>query len=288
MENHFKLIFDTSAFIDKHFDFVRSIQTTVSDEIKEIPEKMKILLDSTLDKRKKIPEFEAIGVLSVLEHDLEIIQNLLPSLRTWFFCRQNNLILTFVSFLEFKYVKQPAARDSLADFIKIAGLLKHDRSFVSSPLGQFESVVLDPRKAFLKELGPSRNRTPDEIDYMEALDDLQFSSTFIAHVSPSFEGKTQSAFVLSKVRPLYFALDQIKLSGRRSPQSVYLNFESLNIHISEYAETDLAYIKKVQKKKKNNIWPNRIYQPVVPFFEILWSRFQCLGVSFFPYRWFWG
>lgn len=131
----------------------------------------------------------------------------------------------------------------------MADILKKDLQFSSTPLGKFESIVLDPVQAFLKEKEVDNPILYPDMDdntklaYSTKLNTLEFSSAFIAHVSPSFEGKTQSAFVLSKVRPLYFAIDQVGKGTITTTQSVYLNFESLNSAIENYAEADLVTLK---------------------------------------------
>ena len=67
------------------------------------------------------------------------------------------------------------------------------------------------------------------------------SKAFITLAVPSLEGKTQLAFVLEKIRPLYFGfLDYY--AHRRDIQPIYLNFEYLNMCIYDSAEEDVKLI----------------------------------------------
>ena len=73
--------------------------------------------------------------------------------------------------------------------------------------------------------------------------EISLDKAFIALVAPSFAGKTQSAFVMRNVRPLYFALDLLNpiIDSR---QSVYKNFTSLSLHLSKASENDYESIKR--------------------------------------------
>ena len=72
------------------------------------------------------------------------------------------------------------------------------------------------------------------------------SKAFITLAVPSLEGKTQFAFVLEKVRPLYFALGAINCptTSDIKAQPIYLNFENLNRSIQEFAQEDIKLIWK--------------------------------------------
>ena len=84
-----------------------------------------------------------------------------------------------------------------------------------------------------------------------------FSKSFVAIAAPSFEGKTQFAFVLKKARPLYFALGVTDdyYGGNSAIQPIYLNFKDLNRAIKEFAEHDVKIIldKKLREDLEINI-----------------------------------
>ena len=68
--------------------------------------------------------------------------------------------------------------------------------------------------------------------------EISLDKAFIALVAPSFAGKTQSAFVMRNVRPLYFALDLLNpiIDSR---QSVWLS-----LHLSKASENYYESIKR--------------------------------------------
>lgn len=150
-------------------------------------------------------------------------------------------------------MKHPLAGDSLEKYIKVAEILKRDPKFHSTPMGQFESVILDPKQALLTEMQENTSlKENQKIKYKEGIDALDFSSTFIAHVSSSFEGKTQSAFILSKVRPLYFAMNQYTDDEAKSVQSIYISFKSLNDCISKLAHEDQRAMLELKYRPNND------------------------------------
>lgn len=149
-------------------------------------------------------------------------------------------------------MKHPLAGDSLEKYIKVAEILKRDPKFHSTPMGQFESVILDPKQALLTEIQENTSlKESEKTKYKEGIDALDFSSTFIAHVSSSFEGKTQSAFILSKVRPLYFAMNQSN-DEAKSVQSIYISFKSLNECISKLAHEDRIAMHESKNRPNND------------------------------------
>lgn len=81
-------------------------------------------------------------------------------------------------------------------------------------------------------------------------DSMDFSKAFVAVAAPSLEGKTQMAFVLEKVRPLYFTLGATYEGESQSTQKIYLNFEELNGYIEEFALEDVG---AVLKQSRHNI-----------------------------------
>lgn len=70
---------------------------------------------------------------------------------------------------------------------------------------------------------------------------------FIALVAPSFSGKTQSAFSLKEVRPLYFVTDLIE----DGEQLIYRNFQSLSQHLIDAAKCDYGVIEKRYLEERN-------------------------------------
>ena len=132
--------------------------------------------------------------------------------------------------------------------------------YEGTPLEALEKLILNPAENIKLCAG------------VPEIDDLNLERTFIALIAPSFAGKTQSAFVMRNVRPLYFALD-----FDAGSQRVYQNFESLSKELIEnassidlknlkgtdmykelYAEIDKESVKRVKSDNKNmEILPDR-------------------------------
>lgn len=74
-------------------------------------------------------------------------------------------------------------------------------------------------------------------------------SCFFALAAPSFEGKTQSAFVLERVKPLYFPLCKAYVSGIRASQFIYDNYSDLATALCECAKRDFSEMEAQVKKK---------------------------------------
>lgn len=79
--------------------------------------------------------------------------------------------------------------------------------------------------------------------------DVNIDKSFIALVAPSLTGKTQSAFTINKIRPLYFNLGDLDIEN----QPIYLKFKGLSKAVKEAAEEDLESLKS---KFKNPNWKN--------------------------------
>ena len=83
--------------------------------------------------------------------------------------------------------------------------------------------------------------------YSNNIENLNFSGSFVALAAPSLEGKTQSAFVLRVVRPLYFPLSTASAqSSDTKNQFIYENYEALTLELCRYANEDLANIKRLR------------------------------------------
>jgi hypothetical protein len=134
------------------------------------------------------------------------------------------LLLLISSFLFLGFVNEldrfqdEDARLALDQFIKIGELIQTD-----SRIDEFQTMVLDTSKFIIQYF--KGDRTYDG------------SMTFIALTVPSMEGKTQSAFTLRKVKPLYFP--SCNRQNDEAPQPIYRNYESLFLAIKSYAQDDL-------------------------------------------------
>ena len=69
---------------------------------------------------------------------------------------------------------------------------------------------------------------------------LSASTAFIALAAPSFEGKTQSAFLDGDVKPLYFSF----VNRVENPQSIYMNFIEISNKLKALAEEDMKTIEQ--------------------------------------------
>lgn len=68
--------------------------------------------------------------------------------------------------------------------------------------------------------------------------DISSKNMFFALAAPSFYGKTQIAFALSKKLPIYFTMDE----NPENSQDIYLCFHSLNEKLKECAEHDIEML----------------------------------------------
>ncbi len=117
-------------------------------------------------------------------------------------------------------------------------------SFKGTPFDILETLLINKRQM-------CNNLFPEII----ANDKIDSDSSFFALAAPSLEGKTQSAFVLEKVKPLYFSLSETLICDRGKVQDIYKNFASLSSCIQSAALDDIAEIKKLadnSEYRKNN------------------------------------
>ena len=127
----------------------------------------------------------------------------------------------------------------------MGAILRADCNFKDSPVGILNQYLRNP-KEMLKFVDTSSFITNSLID------ELEFENSFYALAAPSFEGKTQFAFVIDSVRPLYFALNQYETDDSLNIQQIYLNFESLNLAIQKFSEKDIETIKSILKLNELN------------------------------------
>ena len=74
-----------------------------------------------------------------------------------------------------------------------------------------------------------------------------FSKAFVTLAAPSMEGKTQFAFVLEKIRPLYFALDRDRYErsdDKRIGQPICANFDGLNHLLDCTSYQDYTFLQR--------------------------------------------
>lgn len=131
--------------------------------------------------------------------------------------------------------------DNLKDYINRAEDMVTDPNFKDSPIKKLEELIENPSKCVSDDQANTFIQNPENRP-----ERVEFERTFIALVAPSLCGKTQSAFAMREMLPLYFALNEgsIKASGRSQP--VYANFNSLNRMIKEIAIADLQAIEDIE------------------------------------------
>jgi len=124
------------------------------------------------------------------------------------------------------------ATDALKEFIQIGAKIREDESFKTSKMKILEDVLRD-RSEIRK--------------YSNTKIDLDYNTCFVALAAPSMEGKTQSAFVLSEVKPLYFSMSEVITGDEKSDvlvdtvrkQPIYENYASLAKTLCKCAIDDL-------------------------------------------------
>ena len=104
-------------------------------------------------------------------------------------------------------------------------------------------MILRPRQTIVRILGEGA------IKYAE--DELK--TAFIALAAPSFEGKTQAAFVMQEAIPLYFPMIVPNPTSRHYLQAIYRNYLSLSEAIKDYAVSDLNDIIKFENSSRRSL-----------------------------------
>lgn len=107
-----------------------------------------------------------------------------------------------------------------------------EAEFPDSVVDKLEQFILEKRPAIMRHLG--------ENSFAESTDTLKHA--FFAIVAPSYEGKTQTAFVFRKVKPLYFVLPVSAPIFTRATQHIYANFNILSRMLHSMGQKDLDYI----------------------------------------------
>ncbi len=126
-----------------------------------------------------------------------------------------------------------------------------------------ENVLADAKANIIKEFveqNPSGSPSgPAEIEgqVTSLPQTLDASTCFTALAAPSMEGKTQFAFALRKVKPLYFPMSEAQRSLRHKPQSIYTNFTNLAKVLFHSAHYDLRTLDNASlaKEIQNSLSP---------------------------------
>lgn len=130
--------------------------------------------------------------------------------------------------MEFKYVENTRedVGPKLDHYLNAAAVFKkhHYKDSISS---QIDDLIKSLNRCKLD------NTNDGDGDYCQM--------SFVAVAAPSLVGKTQLSFILEH-RSLYFALSQVDSPIASNPQSIYLNFESLNRFIFKCSERDMEII----------------------------------------------
>jgi len=154
------------------------------------------------------------------------------------------ILIIFI--LEFNYEKiaYELIENHLKNYIIRGEDMVKDSNFNGSPIQKLEELIKDPAKCF------SGDQTYQYINNNKNLvEDICFEKTFIALVAPSLCGKTQSAFAMREMRPLYFVLNEFSVREGKKAQPIYANFDSLNKMIENVGVADLRFMKENEKYK---------------------------------------
>ena len=140
-------------------------------------------------------------------------------------------------------VLEDSSSRALEGFIKTALIIRKAPNFNNSKASVLDSVLSGNSVSL-------RNEVEGGI-YLDENSAETMVKTFFALAAPSLDGKTQTAFVLDKVRPLYFALGATgNVSYDHIIQPIYLNYSKLNIAIQDLAEIDLKVLEKQPMRKE--------------------------------------
>lgn len=138
------------------------------------------------------------------------------------------IILEFVNEANFSH----EATYALKQFIRIGSKIRERKSFKTSKMKLLEDVLQD--RSIIRKY----SSTPKIYDY---------STCFVALAAPSMEGKTQFAFVLSEVKPLYFPMSVVFTEDEKDnafvdftrTQPIYTNYSRIAKTLYRCAKTDL-------------------------------------------------
>ena len=126
------------------------------------------------------------------------------------------------------------ARTALDHFIATALLIRDQPGFESSIFHKLDLLLSNVDSYVRNHFESVRNN-----------DGILINGTFIALAAPSMEGKTQSAFVFRRVKPLYFPISGLRSAGVL-PQHIYKNFAHLADAFLRYASLDLEKIRSLK------------------------------------------
>ena len=130
-------------------------------------------------------------------------------------------------------------------YIRIGGIARTSPNYELSNIFNLEQLLLERRKF---------------------VNDANVERSFVALIAPSLTGKTQAAFTIDKIRPLYFALDY-SIAG----QEIYKQFSGLNNAIKEAAVADYD---RFCHELVNNVIPK--LRPGISFaiFDFIMNHFK--------------
>ena len=129
-----------------------------------------------------------------------------------------NLYIYTLEFKNSRISDDAAERKALQKFIETGAEIIDDPNYNSSILRQLDEI-----------LSNAESWVKDQFESSSGMKLYSADRAFVALAAPSMEGKTQSAFTLRMVKPLYFPLSEARPSGFVS-QSIYVNF---NAHVHE-------------------------------------------------------
>lgn len=123
----------------------------------------------------------------------------------------------------------------LKNYLKIGCEIRKDPDFLGSHLDELEKMALDTEGYFQsEEIKKKHSIHPESL----------LNQSLIALAAPSFEGKTQSAFVFKDLRPLYFVANpSIKFASSDNVQLIYRNYQSISKCLLNFASEDYELIK---------------------------------------------
>ena len=126
---------------------------------------------------------------------------------------------------------EEASRSALKSYVDTAKVIRAN-DFENSVADKLEKIICGDLELLKSVIGlKARENTYD------------LSKAFITLAAPSLEGKTQFAFVLEKIRPLYFALKDCN-KGKKENEilPLYLNFDDLSRCIYFAAHSDIVSV----------------------------------------------
>lgn len=150
-----------------------------------------------------------------------------------------------------------AARIALEKYCAFGEMIREGTDFPDSALYQLEQSMINP-EMFADEYPLGSDMA------------VQMNRSFVALVAPSLEGKTQSAFVLSLILPLYFIANAVILTNSDEiVQEVYQNFTYLSKVLLSLAKKDVEVLQNQQV-----LLPPKINESDIPLVKISGSSIE--------------